>query len=250
MKSMGRGLVTVAALLAGMAQAQDCREQLPQILASAYGAAPPVALEQVICKVWPARSELTLVAVPLPRTEHDGYGETDLELLITDSQSNRVSTRALFPGALDWDAFYVSSIAFDTAPYRVTRGQLAFGVRITRRGSSRVNPFSVQSLDLFLLEKGALRPLLRDLPMEEGSGEWDSNCAGTWVDVTRTLALAEQPGPNGFHDLLLQEKSVFTRSENRASGCETVEESQQRQRYRLTYDGERYVVPKELQRLR
>ena len=65
MKSTGRGLVTVAALLAGMAQAQDCREQLPQILASAYGAAPPVALEQVICKVWPARSELTLVAVPL-----------------------------------------------------------------------------------------------------------------------------------------------------------------------------------------
>ena len=62
MKSTGRGLVTVAALLAGMAQAQDCREQLPQILASAYGAAPPVALEQVICKAWPARSELTLVA--------------------------------------------------------------------------------------------------------------------------------------------------------------------------------------------
>ena len=69
MKSMGRGLVTVAALLSVMAQAQDCREQLPQILASAYGAAPPVALEQVICKVWPARSELTLVAVPLPAAD-------------------------------------------------------------------------------------------------------------------------------------------------------------------------------------
>ena len=105
MKSMGRGLVTVAALLAGMAQAQDCREQLPQILASAYGAAPPVALEQVICKVWPARSELTLVAVPLPRTEHDGYGETDLELLVAGNtmlalKVSLVSTIALSVGMM------------------------------------------------------------------------------------------------------------------------------------------------------
>lgn len=80
MKSMGRGLVTVAALLAGMAQAQDCREQLPQILKSAYPPGQHVSLEASVCKVWPARPDLTLVAVPLPRAEHDGYGETDLDL--------------------------------------------------------------------------------------------------------------------------------------------------------------------------
>lgn len=250
MKSTGKWMAMAAVLVGSAAQAQDCHERLPQILKSAYAPERQVSLEESACKVWPARPGLTLVAVSLPRTEQDGSGETDLELLIVDSASGQVNVRKLLPGALDWDAFYVSDIAFDTAPYRVTREQLAFGVRVTRRGSSRVNPFAVQSLDLFILEKGALRSLLRDLPVEESSGEWDSNCAGAWVDTRRTLALAERPGRDGFHDLLVQEKSVSTRSEDGGSGCETVEENEQRKRYRLTYDGERYAVPKELQRLR
>ena len=250
MKSMGRGLVTVAALLAGMAQAQDCREQLPQILASAYGAAPPVALEQVICKVWPARSELTLVAVPLPRAEHDGYGETDLELLVAGSASGQVSMRRLLPGALDWDAIYVSGIAFDTAPYWVSERRLAFGVRVSRNGSSRANPFFEQSLNLYVLDGDAIRPVLSDLVMAEGSGEWDTNCTGEWNDMKRTLALAEQAGPNGYSDIILREKRTFSSAEVRGDECVSVDENRGQQRYRLTYDGERYGVPKELQRLR
>jgi hypothetical protein len=250
MKSMGRGLVTVAALLSVMAQAQDCREQLPQILASAYGAAPPVALEQVICKVWPARSELTLVAVPLPRAEHDGYGETDLELLVAGSASGQVSMRRLLPGALDWDAIYVSGIAFDTAPYWVSERRLAFGVRVSREASSRANLFAEQSLGLYVLDGDAIRPVLSDLVMEKSSGEWDTNCAGEWAAVKRTLALAEQPGASGYSDIILREKRTTRRAEVRGEECESVEKSTGQQRYRLTYDGERYVVPKELQRLR
>ena len=248
MKLAGRSMAAVAVLLSGMVQAQECREQLPQILKNAYAPQPQVSVEEAICKVWPAQPDLTLVAVSLPRVEHDGYGETDLELLIADSSSSHVKARKLMAGALDWDAFHVSSIAFDTAPYRVSQGQLAFGVRISRRGSSRVNPFSVQSLDMYLVEEDTLRPILRDLVMEESSGEWDSNCAGAWVDKTRTLALAEQPGRNGYRDLIVREKNAFTRSEARGSGCETVEENVQQQRYRLSYDGQNYVVPKELRR--
>ena len=130
MKSMGRGLVTVVALLSVMAQAQDCREQLPQILKSAYPPGQHVSLEEAACKVWPARPDLTLVAVPLPRAEHDGYGETDLELLVAGSTSGQVSVRKLLPGELDWDAVYVSGISFDTAPYWVSERRLAFGVRV------------------------------------------------------------------------------------------------------------------------
>ena len=209
-----------------------------------------MALEQVICKVWPARSELTLVAVPLPRAEHDGYGETDLELLVAGSASGQVSMRRLLPGALDWDAIYVSGIAFDTAPYWVSERRLAFGVRVSRNGSSRANPFFEQSLNLYVLDGDAIRPVLSDLVMAEGSGEWDTNCTGEWNDMKRTLALAEQAGPNGYNDIILREKRTFSSAEVRGDECVSVDENRGQQRYRLTYDGERYVVPKELQRLR
>ena len=250
MKSISRWALVTAVMIGGQAQAQDCREQLPQILASAYGTEQPVALEKVVCKVWPARSELTLVAVPLPRVEQDGYGETDLELLVVGSASGEVSVRKLLPGELNWDAVYVSGISFDTAPYWVSERRLAFGVRVSREGSSRANPFSEQSLNLYVLDGDAIRPVLSDLVMAESVGEWDTNCAGTWREMSRTLALAERPGLNGYHDLVLREKRAFNRDEARGDECETVEGYNQKQRYRLSYDGERYVVPKELLRLR
>ncbi|WP_394560411.1 hypothetical protein [Aquipseudomonas alcaligenes] len=250
MKSTGRWLAMAAVLIGGMAQAQDCREQLPQILANAYSPEQGVVLEQVVCKVWPARSELTLVAVPLVRAEDDGYGETDLELLVVGSVSGQVSMRSLLPGALDWDAIYVSGIAFDTAPYWVSEKRLAFGVRVSRENSSRAYPFSEQSLNLYVLDGDAIRPVLSDLVMAEGSGEWDTGCTGEWNAMKRTLALAEQPGPSGYNDIILREKRTFSSAEVRGDECASVEENRGQRRHRLAYDGERYVVPKELQRLR
>jgi hypothetical protein len=250
MKSLSRLALVAAVMIGGQVHAQDCREQLPQILASAYGTEQLVALEKVVCKVWPARAGLTLVAVPLPRVEQDVYGETDLELLVVGSASGEVSARKLLPGELNWDAIYVSGIAFDTAPYWVSERRLAFGVRVSREGSSRANPFSEQSLNLYVLDGDSIHPVLSDLVMAESVGEWDTNCAGTWREMSRTLALAERPGLNGYHDLVLREKRTFNRDEARGDDCETVEGYNQKQRYHLSYDGERYAVPKGLLRLR
>lgn len=242
MKAASRLGMIGTMLWASIVQAQDC-EELPQILRNAYGAEQPLELHRVVCKVWPARSELTLVAVPLVRVAEQGSGETDLELLVVESRTQKVVARRLEKHLLDWDAIYVSSLAFDTARYWIAEGQLAFGVRVGRTGSSRVNPYGENFLNLYLLEGQQLRPVLNKLEMESSRGEWDSNCTGEWTDKKRTLAMGEKPGRSGYYDLLLREKASYSRAEARGDDCVAVEEKTQQQRYRLVYDGMRYPVP-------
>lgn len=242
MKATCRWGLIGAVLWVGVAQAQDC-EELPQILRNVYGAEHSLDLSRVVCKVWPARSELTLIAVPLVRVAGQGDGEADLELLVVDANLQRVVARRLEQHLLDWDAIYVSSLTFDTAHYWVAEGQLAFGVRVGRTGSSRVNPYSESFLNLYLLEGQQLRPVLSKLAVERSNGEWDSNCTGEWTDRKRTLAVGEKPGRAGYYDLLVREKASYSRAEARGDDCVSVEEKTQRQRYRLVYDGMRYPVP-------
>lgn len=238
-------LAMIALCGLGSAQAQACREQLPQIMQVAYGD-EAVAADAVICKVWPAQPQFTLVAVPLPRARHDGYGETDLEILVVATASGRIQARRLEPDLLDWDAVYVDGMVFDTALYRLSDQQLAFGLRIDRRGSSRVNPFSETSMNLYLLDGERLQVPLMGLLMGSFSGEWDGNCAGEFDQREVTLAVSEKPGRDGFFDLLLSERRLASRAEVRGDDCQRVEEPG-RERYRLTYDGQRYNVPAELQ---
>lgn len=239
-------LAIIALCGLGSAQAEGCREQLPQIMQMAYGD-EAVAAHAVVCKVWPAQPQFTLVAVPLPRARHDGYGETDLEILVVATSSGRIQARRLEPDLLDWDAVYVDGMVFDTALYRLSDQQLAFGLRIKRRGSSSANPFYETSLRLYLLKGDQLQVPLGQLLVSSSSGEWDTRCTGEWYDRTVTLAVAEQAGGEGYNDLLLSERSVQSRAEARDEDCMEVEERVTKRRYRLTYDGQRYSVPAELQ---
>ncbi|WP_454256423.1 PA3715 family protein [Pseudomonas sp. Marseille-Q8238] len=243
MRIVPRLLLAGITLSAGLVQAQDCREQLPQVLQATYGAAHGVQLDDVQCKVWPARPELTLIAVPVPQVKNEGYGETDLEVLVTDSASGQLRARRLEKHLLDWDAVYVSALILDTAPYRVRADQLAFAVRVERRVNSRATLFSERFLMLYALEDGQLRPLLERMVMETLQGESDTNCASQWSEVKRTLAVAEKPGRYGYRDLILREQVEANRTEAHGDDCDKVEQRHSQQTYRLVYDGQRYPVP-------
>lgn len=245
-------------LLASLAQADDCRQQLPtwieiahpghtasQVLEDERGRYR-VDAEQSICKVWPARPELTLIAVPLVRTEHDSHGETDLEVLLLDSARQDFVARLVEPNRLDWDAIYVTRLAFDTAPYRLRGDDLAFGLRISRENGSRVNPFNETQLHLYEFEARRLRLLLGELPVALSWGEWDTNCTGEFSETKGVVIITERIGNHGYRDLRLKDTRVERRMALVDGQCQTVEESTHRYQLPIEYDEERYLLPIEL----
>lgn len=245
-------------LLASLAQADDCRQQLPSWIEMAHpGHATSQALKderghyrvdvaQGVCKLWPARPGLTLIALPLVRAQHDDHGEADLEVLVLDNARQTFLARLIEPNQLDWDAIYVDRLALDTAPYRLRGDDLAFGVRISRRNGSRMNPFAEAELTLYELHEQGLRSLMGALVVESFGGERDDDCIASFGEAKGVLIVTGEVGRDGYRDLLFKRTHTGRRMVTVDGECRTLEDEPRSDQFRLEYGDERYLLPIEL----
>lgn len=202
----------------------------------------------VVCRIWPSRPDLTLVAVPLMTRQSDDGNEGDLELLVINSDDFVVRQRLRLANLMTDDALYISRIALDTARYRLTPDKTAFGLRVSLQGSSRPNPFGETTLWLFLIDdKGRLAPVLDNIVISSNQGEWDTNCAGEFQTMERTLSMVPSAG-NAMSDIIVEETSTTTISVSGTDGACTDTGTTSSKAYRLSYEASAYRVPKELRR--
>ncbi len=201
----------------------------------------------LICRTWPARPELMLVAVPLMTSQAEDGNEGDVELLVVDSDSLKLKQRLRLPNLLTDDAFFVSGVALDTAHYRLSGSDIAFGLRIERRGSSGPNPFGETTLWLFVIDDNSLRPVLDNIVVAAHQGEWDTHCAGEFQATERSLAMAH-PTPNGYSDILVSETKIGTISTLGQDGGCVDDKNSIATVHRLSFQGTVYHVPENLKR--
>lgn len=202
----------------------------------------------MLCRAWPARPELTLVAVPLMTKQSDDDNEGDIELLVVDTAGFEVRQRLRLPGLMTDDALYVSNIAFDTARYHLAPKNTAFGLRLSLHGSSGPNPFGETTLWLFLIKDGQIKPVVDNIVVARNQGEWDTNCAGEFLETVRTLSM--KPSESGaFADILVSEKATTTISRVGEGGeCLSTETTTTAQ-HRLPYEASAYRIPEDLKRI-
>lgn len=199
-----------------------------------------------VCRYWPANPDKLLVAVPIMRGENqDGVGEGDLDILVLDSGISHVKTRLHIPGFITEDAIRPSRILFDTAPYRLVSGRIAFGVRMSMENNSRVNPFAQTTLRLYDLDADRLMPVTEDVVVEQSHGESDGNCAGEFWKVARTLAVSSGRH-NGAADIVVTSREQRWTTKARDGVCEDGEKNDATATHLLRFDGRTYPVPEAL----
>ncbi|MBN7807124.1 hypothetical protein JZX86_17365 [Agrobacterium rosae] len=195
------------------------------------------------CLVWPANPQLTLVAVPLIKSANEDGTVGDLELLVIDTASSAVKQRLLLDNRMTDDAIRISAVEFDTARYRLSREQTAFGLRISTAGSSRPNPYNDVSLWLYVIDKGSLRPVLDGMIVSKNTGEWDTNCAGEFQSSESTLSMSSNR-THGYADITVVEtSSTKTNFVEKDNNCEEKTVTSKPQILRLAYDGKEYRIP-------
>lgn len=207
-----------------------------------------------VCKDWPAYDGQTITALsqiepdPTQSNEPDGMGMYDLKLAVVSNVDGKPLARYAKASVFSSDAVRFDGLSIDTARYKLTSDLRAFGVRAGFTGSSRANPFGESQLSLYVREGNTLRPVLEQLVIESASGEWDTNCAGEFSNIKRTLDIAKTSS-HGFADLIV--KSVTTGSQDSVKNgeCESKDTVGKTVLTTLRYDGQRYVVPKELKGL-
>jgi hypothetical protein len=171
----------------------------------------------------------------------------DVEIVVADSQSGKIIAHRFEKGALISDAASLRSVALDTASWRLTRDVLAFGVRATQEGNSRVAPFAQTTLSLYVVDGTTLSRRLDTLVTQTSGGQWDGNCAGRFTDTSRAIALGPA-GPSGYASLIVSEKVVTTTNTPTRGDCTSTERTTKRPSVSLEYDGTHYPVPPALSR--
>jgi len=200
----------------------------------------------IVCRRWRGQPGMVLVAVPLIAQVRIDSTLGDLDVLVVDEATGKARHRLRIPHAMDDDAVRISGISFDTAAYRLAPDRLAFGVRREWVGSSRPNPFMETTLSLYEPRGEALSPVLDDLIVHRSQGEWDLSCAGETIMTERILRMI--PGRRG-QDISILERITHSTSKVAKSGeCRTINEALAPRTIRLSFDSERYDLPRPIQR--
>jgi uncharacterized protein YecT (DUF1311 family) len=197
--------------------------------------------DQIVCRAWPYRPELTLAVVPLIEQEPDVDSITrgDVELLALDTRSGAVVARYVEKGAADSDAMNFDGADLDVARYDVKQGQRAFGLRVTGSHSGSGFGFSQEVLSLYALDGHSITPLFKNLITVNSSGQDNGDCDSNHDELKRTL-LVGAPGPGGYNDLIVQETHDEDSSSKVGSECKEDKQSSPRT-VTLRFNGKTYA---------
>jgi hypothetical protein len=211
----------------------------------------PLDHERAVCQPWRGFTGRFIVVLPLPRPSSEpDFTEFDLDVLVVQQADNGNTERAtvvnrLFqPAALSEGAVRIGEIKVDTARYTLAGDARAFGLRVTRQGSSRANPYSSETLTLYLPQGPKLVKVLDGLEVTLERGEWDTNCAGTFETVRGSLSVARSTS-NGYADLVLRRARSQRRSSPQGDECVTQERPAKLTSTTLHYDGRSYRTSKD-----
>ena len=210
--------------------------------------------DRAVCEPWRGYLGRFIVILPMsvpPALSEPGLTEFDVDVLVVQQADNgnteraRIVSRVTEPAGLSEDTTRIASIKIDTARYALAADARAFGVRIVYQSSVRESPFQSERLSLYVPEGPKLRKVLDELELERQSGDWDTNCSGTFRTVRSTLAVAST-STNGYADLALRQTGSNSRSALVGDECVTRERPATFRTTALHYDGARYRIPKEL----
>ncbi|VVE09461.1 hypothetical protein PIN31115_02539 [Pandoraea iniqua] len=240
-----RTLIASALLCAPLLAHADCQDHF-KAWAQTLQPGRTVDTDVAACKVWPANPAQTLAVLPLPQKgSTDDDKVYDVEVLVADSQTGKIIAHNFESAAITSDAVQLRSLSLDTAPWRLTPQIVAFGVRATYEGSSRVNPFSQTTVSLYVVDGAKLRKVVNNLATQQGGGEWDGNCAGSFSDTSRAVSVGAA-GKAGYAKLIVSEKTVTTTNKPTRNDCASKESTSKGANVTLDYDGSQYIVPKAL----
>lgn len=193
----------------------------------------------VACNTWPARPDLTLLAIP--RLESHPLAETrgDVEMIIADTKSGNILARYVEKGIAFSDAIAFDGVDLDTGRYDIKSGQRAFGFRASYSHHSNVTLFNETVLWLYAFDEKAISPVLEGLTVRIGRGESDQNCTGFLETAMSTITMGK-PGLRGYRALIIDQSASTQTTTPGGDDCSSVNKNTGRRRYVLHYGDPHY----------
>lgn len=197
------------------------------------------------CKPWPAKVGLSIMVNPYSYILSGGrVDETYLGVVIAvvDASSGGVIGSFNDRRVSEIDAISLKSVVVDTARYRLSEKDTAFGVRFLQGNQSGVNPLQEEFLNLYVVKGEGLKSVARGVVTSSYSGEGDGRCVFEGGASSSTLLMGEGVS-NGKKDIKVVRVDRAVTSGHAGHDCTRLERISGSVRFLLKFDGEKYEVP-------
>jgi hypothetical protein len=177
--------------------------------------------EKICLKVIPNQKEKVIILLPVKTNldpECDYCFDINNNILIWNKTTKSIETK--YSKKAEWtsDAMYLDELKIDTGLYYLNKSTRAFGIRYSYRGSSSVNPFGSNAINLYYFKNNQIIEVLHDFELEMYNGESSGGCANGSYETSKSVFIISDKLATKFNDITVKTKfKDFTYS----SDCET-----------------------------
>ncbi|WP_143273659.1 hypothetical protein [Aquimarina sp. MAR_2010_214] len=197
----------------------------------------------IISKALPNNAKEIIIVIPEIVDEEEHYFELNSYILIVNNETGKIiNTYFESSTTNNWvsDAVVLTKITIDTAPYKISEKNRAFGIRVHYYGMSKANPYSNTTISLFIKSKNTLKRILKNYDVMDYGGEWDTDCIGEFIDHKKTLIITASK-TNSYYNILAKNKITKTKNYiDKNNDCDSMEKVTTMKTV-LKYNGEEYI---------
>lgn len=170
-------------------------------------------LNKICLKVIPNQKEKVIIVLPVISKRYAECGDEpcfdiDNNILVWNKITKSIETKYTKKAEWSSDAVGLDEIKIDTGLYYLNKNTRAFGIRYSYRGSSRVNPFDSNSINLYYFKDNQIVEVLNNFELESSNGENDGSggCKDAWFETSKSVFIISDKLTMKFNDITVKTK--------------------------------------------
>ncbi|SDD23261.1 PA3715 family protein [Williamwhitmania taraxaci] len=159
--------------------------------------------EFVTYKTLPYDTNSTIYVIPVKTDEGEGWWSADIHLFKTLTNSGKIITYSIFEHATQSDAIALYKIWIDTAPYKLTKSNSAFGIRLDYANNSRAAGFDGETLLLVEEKNGNFINILK-LDVSKIVAYGGGDCENTEMYKQKSILVIDKVNSNKGYNKIIE----------------------------------------------
>jgi hypothetical protein len=170
--------------------------------------------DKIGLKVIPNQKEKVIIVLPV-KTDHDPECEQcfniDNNILVWNKSTKSIEAKYTKKAEWSSDALVFNEINIDTGLYYLNKDTRAFGIRYNYSGSSSVNPFGSNYINLYYFKNNQIIEVLNNFELERSLGDNGGigGCKDAWSETSTSVFIINNKLTAQFNDITV--KTIFKR---------------------------------------
>lgn len=170
-----------------------------------------VLSDKICLKVLPNQKEKVIILLPVITNrdpECEECFDIDNNIIVWNKATKSIETKYTKKSEWTSDAMYLAELKIDTGLYHLNKSTRAFGIRYSYNGSSRVNPFGSDSINLYYFRNNEIIEVLHDFELEKYRGDNGGNegCKDAWYETSKSVFIITDKLSTKFKDITVKTK--------------------------------------------